>query len=270
MKILLQSLSLATLAMVSVIVPTTSYAASIDKTICDPAADSDNGYGSGTHRGHFYSWFELSKNDIKTCKVKIGFYNEATRHYRAEWSMPKSWNEDAIGGLGWNSGARYRKIGYNIGELSSNSSNQKALVAFYGWACSGNTSQEYYVVDSWKGPDQFVPWDETAGAPAKSKGTVNANNATYDVYVVNRNGAQYCGNGEDKSFKQYWSVRRSPTATGKNQAIDFGPHVNRWDDSDIGFKADGITNGYQILATEIFGDANVYHSGATDISLWLR
>lgn len=269
MKTPLLALSLAFGALLTM-TPSTTYAASIGKTVCDPAADSDNGYGSGTYRGHFYSWFELSQNNIKNCDVKIGFYNDAGRHYRAEWDMAKSWGEDAIGGLGWDKGARYRKIGYNVGELTSNSSIQKALIALYGWSCSGSSSQEYYVVDTWKGPGKFVPWDENAGAPAKSKGTVNANNATYDVYVVDRDGAQYCGSGNSRKFEQFWSVRRSPTTTGNNQNIDFGPHVNRWDNSDLGFKANGIGSGYQILAIEIFGDANTYHKGAVDVSLWLR
>ncbi|MGY5449922.1 glycoside hydrolase family 11 protein [Agarivorans sp. MS3-6] len=269
MKTQLLALSLA-LGGLLTITPSTSYAASITKTICDPAGDSDNGYGSGTYRGHFYSWFELSQNNIKTCDVKIGFYNDAGRHYRAEWNMAKSWGEDAIGGLGWSKGARYRKIGYNVGELTSNSSIQKALIALYGWSCSGSTSQEYYVVDTWKGPGQFVPWDETAGAPASSKGTVNANGATYDVYLVDRDGAQFCGSGDSRKFKQYWSVRRSPTKTGDNHNLNFGPHVNRWDNSDLGFKRDGLANGYQILAIEIFGDANTNHKGAVDVSLWLR
>jgi len=269
MKKQLLALSLTCGALLT-IAPTASYAASITKTICDPAADSDNGYGSGMYRGHFYSWFELSQNDIKTCDVKIGFYNDAGRHYRAEWKVAKSWGEDAIGGLGWNRGSKDRKIGYNVGELTSNSSIQKALIALYGWSCKDNVSQEYYVVDTWKGSSKYVPWDETINAPATSKGTVRANNATYDVYVVDRDGAQFCGTGNDRQFKQYWSVRRSPTTIGSNGSIDFRPHVNRWDNADLGFLPSGLGNGYQILATEIFGDANIEHEGAVDISLWLR
>lgn len=250
--------------------PTASHAARITKTICDPAADTDSGFGTGNYGSQFYSWFELSQNNIKDCKVNIGFYNDSGRHFRAEWDMAKSYNEDAIGGLGWSKGARYRKIGYNVGELTSNSSLQKAVVALYGWSCRGNTSQEYYVVDTWKGPGKFVPWDETANASAKSKGTVRANGATYDVYVVDRNGAQYCGNGDSRAFEQFWSVRRSPTRIGDNHNINFGPHVSRWDNSDLGFDRRGLGNGYQILAIEIFGDANVFHKGAVDASVWLR
>ena len=250
--------------------PASAQAASITKTICDPAADSDSGFGSGTYRGHFYSWFELSQNNIKDCKVNIGFYNDSGRHFRAEWDMAKSWGEDAVGGLGWSSGSRDRKMGYNVGELTSNSSIQKALIALYGWSCRGNTSQEYYVVDTWKGPGKFVPWDENAGAPASSKGTVRANGATYDVYVVDRNGAQYCGDGSSRAFEQFWSVRRSPTKVGDNHNMDFRPHVNRWDNSDLGFDRRGLGNGYQIFAVEVFGDANTNHKGAVDASVWLR
>lgn len=253
-----------------------AHAARITETLCDPA-DSDNGHGAGTFNGKFYSWFELSQEDITDCDTKIGFYNESTRHYRAEWNVAKSWGEDAIGGMGWSSGSRNRKIGYNVGELTTNSSIQKALVAIYGWSCTKSngkeTSQEYYVVDTWKG-GQFVPWDENAnngkGAPAKSRGTVRANGATYDVYKVRRNGAQYCFNGNSRSFDQYWSVRRDPRAIEGNRNLDFRPHANRWDNSDLGFKVGGLGSGYQILAIEIFGDANLRHKGAVDISLWPR
>lgn len=254
----------------------TGYAASITKTLCNPA-DSDNGYGAGTFNGKFYSWFELSQEDITDCDTKIGFYNETNRHFRVEWNVAQSWGEDAIGGMGWSSGSKDRKIGYNVGQLTTNSSIQKALVALYGWSCStsgGNQiSQEYYVVDTWYG-GKFVPWDENAnngnGAPAQSVGTVSANGATYDVYKVRRYGAQYCFNGSSRSFDQFWSVRRTPRAINGNRNMDFRPHANRWDNSDLGFKVDGLSSGYQILAVEIFGDANLRHKGAADITLWPR
>lgn len=252
---------------------TATHAGSITKTLCNPA-DSDNGYGAGTYNGKFYSWFELSQEDITDCDTKIGFYNDPSRHFRVEWNMAKSWGEDAIGGMGWSSGSRDRKIGYNIGELTTNSSIQKALVALYGWSCHQTNgqkiSQEYYVVDTWKGPGKFVPWDENANAPAKSLGTVSANGATYDVYKVGRNGAQYCFSGESRQFEQFWSVRRSPRGIKNNRNLDFRPHANRWDNSDLGFKVAGLSSGYQILAVEVFGDANLRHKGAVDASLWAR
>jgi len=250
--------------------PSTSHAARITKTICDPAADSGNGFGAGNYRGQFYSWFELSQNNIKDCTVKIGFYNDANRHFRAEWKMAKSWDEDAVGGLGWSAGSLNRKIGYNVGELTTNSNIQKALVTLYGWSCRGNKSQEYYVVESWAGATQYVPWDENVGAPATSKGTVYANDETYDVYVVDRYGKQYCGRGDERGFKQYWSVRRSPTTVTEDQELDFRPHVNRWDNSDLGFDRLGLGNGYQVFGIEIFGDENVEHEGVIDASAWIR
>jgi hypothetical protein len=265
----LVSLALASTLMVAN-VSSVEAAPRITKTICDPAADSDSGFGSGKYRGHFYSWFELSQNNITDCKVKIGFYNDPGRHFRAEWDMAKSWGEDAVGGLGWERGSRNRKIGYNVGQLESNSNIQKALVALYGWSCEGSTSQEYYVVETWAGPGKFVPWDENVSAPASRKATLTANGEKYDVYVVDRNGAQYCGDGSSKAFKQYWSVRQNKSTVGQNQELDFRPHVNRWDNSDLGFKRNGLGGGYQIFAVEIFGDGNRNHKGAVDASVWLR
>lgn len=240
--------------------------AQFGKKLCKP--------GAGAYNGLFYSWFELSQENINDCDTRLELYKNDGRHFRATWDMAKSWGEDAVGGMGWRYGGKTRKFGYNIGELTTNSDIQKALIGIYGWSCykSGRKeiSQEYYIVDTWKGPGKFVPWDENAGAPAKSKGTVKANGATYDVYKVRRNGAQFCFNGANKSFDQFWSVRRSPTQIGKNHSIDFKPHSNRWDNNDLRFQPNGVPSGYQIFAAEIFGDANLRHKGAIDATVWWR
>lgn len=235
---------------------------------CNDAAGTRNG-------NEFYTWFELSSGNKNTCDTRLALYPNG-RRFRATWDMEQSWGEDAVGGMGWQTGGDNRKIGYRVYNLETNSSIQKAIVAMYGWSChqSGSTqySQEYYIVDTWDGSGKFVPWDENAnsgsGAPASSIGTVSANGATYDVYKVGRNGAQYCFNGANRSFDQFWSVRQSPASINKNRFIDFKPHADEWDDD--GFKKAGVDNGYQILAAEIFGDANVEHKGYIDATVWWR
>ena len=246
------------------------------QTLCNPSK-SDNGYGAGHYKGAFYSWFELaSDNTESNCTNKITFIGDHKRHFRINWRMPRSWSEDSIGGMGWEKGKVNRKIAYNISQLKSNSPRQKALVAVYGWSCSKtknrSISQEYYIVDSWAGPGKFVPWDENAndgnGSPATPLGSVSANGATYDFYKVRRNGAQFCFSGNSRSFDQFWSVRRTKNKTGRSNTIDFKPHSNKWDNR--GFKPKGLSNGYQILAVEVFGDANLNHSGTIDVKTWER
>ncbi|MDC2887860.1 glycoside hydrolase family 11 protein [Psychrosphaera algicola] len=221
---------------------TNAYAGNITEELCDPA-ESDTGFGAGTFNGKFYSWFELTQEDKTDCNTKISFYDEATRHFRVEWNVAESYGEDAIGGMGWSKGSRNRKIGYNVGELTTNSSIQKALVALYGWSCDTTngkeTSQEYYIVDTWDG-GKFVPWDENTNSPAEKYGSVKANGAWYDVYKVGREGAQACFGGDEIKFEQFWSVRRSPRGTGADRNIDFRPHANRWDNNDMKFKVGGL------------------------------
>ncbi len=260
---MIKKLTLAALTLILSVIFMSSSAYAATTTKCKP--------GSGKYNGQFWSWFELSQNNINNCDTKIKLYDSG-RHFRAEWNMAKSWGEDAVGGMGWDNGGSNRIIGYNVGELTSNSDIQKAIVALYGWSCykSGNTeySQEYYVVETWKGPGQFVPWDESKGAPASSIKTYYRNGSNYKLYRLPRNGAQYCFNGNNRNFDQYWAVRQSPTEIGKNQTINFKKHSQEFNKQ--GFKLSGLKNGYQILAAEIFGDANRNHKGVIDASMWWK
>lgn len=220
----------------------------------------------GNRNGYFYTWFEASSASTSGCKTRLEV-GGSKRHFATFWDMEKEWTEDAVGGMGWTNGGDTRKFGYQVKSLSSNSKLQKALVAIYGWSCNGSSIEEYYVVDTWAGGGQFVPWDENANNPAKSLTTVSANGATYDVYKVGRNGPHGCGSG-NKSFDQYWSVRRGANGIKKNKKIDFGPHVNKWDN--YGFDKSGLPNGYVVLASESFGDANVEHKGSMGAVVWWR
>lgn len=238
------------------------------KVICDPSSDTDSGYGTGTHAGHFYSWYELSSADITNCDVNLTLLSNEYRRFKTTWNMPATWSEDAVGGLGWEQGSSTRRLSYQVNELTSNSQNQRVIVGLYGWSCEEDTSQEYYVIDTWFGDQAFVPWDETIAGPANKVTSIQTQHGIYDIYVLNRNGAQYCGNGEPRSFQQYWSVKQIPTDLANKHIINFSEHLDHWQQTDLGFNTDGLESGYQIFVAEIFGDANVNHKGSVDISVW--
>lgn len=248
-----------------------------DRQICNPG----NGT-SGAFRGLFYSYYEgSSQNDRWNCDVKFRIYDDGSRHFRIDWDQNQTWGEDVVGGMGWTWGWDRRKIGYNFGEFTSNAGT-KAIAGVYGWTCGSrdrnrypNTAaQEYYIVDTWSGSGNFVPWDENRNAPAnpiRKNGRdviIDANGGKYKVYKVRRNGAQYCGNGSARGFDQFWSVRTSSLSTGVDRGIDFANHDNVWDD--YGFSSNRVRNGYQIVMGEAFGHANFRHKGAVDGTAWAR
>jgi len=273
-----QSTSVACLLFFTIIASTQTTLAA-DRNICDPG----NGT-TGNFNGTWYSYYEgSSQNDRSNCDVKMRVYDDNNNHFRIDWDQNSTWQEDVVGGVGWSRGSDTRKIGSNIGQFTSNSSsNPRAIAGVYGWTCVSanrtqdpNTSaQEYYIVDSWVGSNQFIPWDENANAPAtplRSNGqdvTVSANGGTYKVYKVGRDGPQYCGNGSSRKFDQFWSVRTSSLSTGSNRSIDFASHDNIWDNH--GFRSSKVKNGYQILMGEAFGHNDFRHKGAIDGSVWKR
>ena len=273
--------------------------------LCNPGGSKEQGanyWSGGTDGKHyvtkngnrlnygFYSWFERSsKDDLGTCKVRLERETDRPRHFRAVWSQNQTWSEDAVGGMGWDAGRTWRRIGYNIGSFEG-SVNLRSVATLYGWTCGSrdrqrypNTAaQEYYVVDTWKGGGQFVPWDENLGSearPIRRNGSIvqyGANGGLYRIYVVDRNGAQYCGNGQSRAFKQYWAVRQhnrwsggkqfKKAPLGTNNRITFSVHADQW--ARHGFSEDKVGNGYQIFAAEVFGSANATNSGHLDASVW--
>ena len=248
----------------------------IASIICNPK-DAGNGSGSGTHNGHFVTWFEAN-NGGTNCGTRIGFTNSKTREFRAVWDQNKTFKADAVGGKGWRNGSATRKIKYEVKEFSSNA-DRKALVAVYGWSCATvgpknkrrQVSQEYYVVDHWGGKGQFIPFDENikkdgkkVGGDAKQVGkTIKTDGGTYKFYKVRRNGAQFCFSGKNRSFTQLWSVRQGKRAIKREQTITFSNHANRFDDKDLGLVKSGLKTGYQIVALEAFGNGpdNNKHRG---------
>lgn len=86
-----------------------------------------------------------------------------------------------------------------------------SYLSIYGWF--QNPLVEYYIIESWG------TWKPPGVA---AKGSVEVDGATYDIYQNSRTGASIEGN---KTFQQYWSVRRSKRTSG---TIHVGHHFAAW------------------------------------------
>jgi endo-1,4-beta-xylanase len=90
--------------------------------------------------------------------------------------------------------------------------NGNSYLAIYGWTRSPLV--EYYIVESW---GSWKPPGST------SKGTVDSDSGTYDIYQMSRNGANIDGNGP---FTQYWSVRKAKKTSG---IVTCANHFAAWE-----------------------------------------
>lgn len=238
---------------------TDSHAAS--RTVCNPGDGITDRFG-----GDFFSYFESSTaNDEQNRNVCITLTNTPDRgEFTIDFNQPGTFKEDVVGGVGFDTGSSTRVITYLLKELKSNSSLNKTIAGVYGWTCGSSDkarfpktkAQEYYVVNSWTGRGPFRPFDENAGREATPIKKIEANGATYDIYVVDRNGPQFCGDGTPREFEQFWSVRRGRLPVGSDldtdvRTVDFAKHVAAWRSE--GFSRDKVKNGYQIVFGEAFG-----------------
>jgi hypothetical protein len=267
-----------------------------DTRICNDNGDWRDGQAEQAE-GTFYSFFE---NTDDSGNEMVIFDNQYSKNFEIRWDLAKDYSDDVVGGTGWEFGNTSRDIGYWVGNVSSNAKgkngDQRLIYGAYGWTCNSTTNanaqaQEYYIIDSWEGNGQFVPWDPSANRNAtkiddvsvsinykRSNGTTASKNVTYDIYAVNVPArAQYCGDGRDRAFQQYWSVRRDGDKGKGNLAevIDLSRHYNAWYNATKGSN-DGITTfrrwhvnkGYVIMAAEAFGTVNFEHKGSLNSSVW--
>jgi endo-1,4-beta-xylanase len=121
------------------------------------------------------------------------------------------------------------------------SPNGNSYLCVYGWTRSPLI--EYYIVDSWGS------WRPPGGS---SKGTINIDGGTYDVYQTQRvNQPSIDGT---QTFYQFWSVRTAKKTSG---TISVTQHFNAW-------ASKGMTLGkmYEVATTvegyQSSGNANVY------------
>ncbi|MBN1309320.1 MAG: glycoside hydrolase family 11 protein [Chitinispirillaceae bacterium] len=90
-----------------------------------------------------------------------------------------------------------------------------SYLSVYGWF--QNPLVEYYIIESWG--DWRPPGNAT-------KGTLETDGGTYDIHQNTRTGSSI--EGDNKTFQQYWSVRRVKRTSG---VITCANHFKAWEDA---------------------------------------
>ena len=132
--------------------------------------------------------FECSWKNIGNALFREGISFDCTKSYQE------------IGDISADYGVDYKPDG-------------NSYLCIYGW--SREPLIEYYIVESWGS------WRPPGG---ESKGTINVDGGTYDVYETTRiNQPSIDGTA---TFKQYWSVRTSKRSSG---TISVTEHFKEWE-----------------------------------------
>ncbi len=191
----------------------------------------------GTHEGYDYEFWKDSGNGSMTLNSGGAFSADWNNINNILFRKGKKFNEtqthQQIGNISINYGANYQPNG-------------NSYLTVYGWAV--DPLVEYYIVDSWGS------WRPPGGT---SKGTINVDGGTYDIYETTRvNQPSIKGTA---TFKQYWSVRTSKRTSG---TISVSEHFNAWESR-------GMSMGkmYEVALTvegyQSSGTANVYSNTLT-------
>ena len=186
---------------------------------------------TGTFDGYFFSFWTNGGGTVSMTVKKGG-------NYTCTWSNAG----DFTCGTGWYPGSD-RTINYKCATWDITGS---GYLAVYGWTTLPLV--EYYIVENW---GNFRPTYST-------KGTLTSDGATYEIYT-HEQVDQPSINGT-ATFMQYWSVRQTPTETGKDNVVTTANHFKAW-------KSKGLEMGrfhYQIMLTEGFGSGGGY----SDVTCW--
>ena len=131
--------------------------------------------------------FSCSWSNINNALFRIG----------KKWDCTKTWQQ--LGSI---------TVKYNVDYQP----NGNSYMCVYGWTRSPLI--EYYIVDSWGS------WRPPGG---QSRGTINVDDGTYDIYVTDRiNQPSIDGTS---TFKQFWSVRTQKQTQG---TISVDKHFSAW------------------------------------------
>ena len=178
----------------------------------------------------------LSTNKVGSFDNGIGYelWNEGGNGGSATFYDDGSFSCDMTGakdylcrsGLSFNSDKTHTEIGHMLADFKLVKSNLKGIdysyIGIYGW--TREPLVEWYIVDNTG--SQYMPGDWVAqGSSAKKHGTFTIDGAEYTVYEGDR--TSYSIDGDNKYFKQYFSVRKSPRDCG---TIDISAHFKKWEE----------------------------------------
>lgn len=198
---------LLSLLMCVVMIPSTVADAITVTTKSGQQIDQDGDQIKGTEDGYSYELW--NQNNAGTATMTLGEGGA----YSCVWSNIE--NVLFRRGVDFDCTKTYKELG-NISieyEAEYNNPTQNTYLCVYGWTKSPLI--EYYIVDSWGS------WRPPG---AESKGQINVDGGTYDVYVTDRiNQPSIEGN---TTFKQYWSVRTSKRTSG---TISVSTHFAEWE-----------------------------------------
>lgn len=159
---------------------------------------------NGTQGGYDYSLWKDYGNTSMTLndggKFSCQWSNIGNALFRKGKTFDKTKTYSQLGNISVNYGCNYQPSG-------------NSYLCVYGWSTSPLV--EYYIVDSWGS------WRPPG---ATSKGTVNVDGGTYDIYETTRID-QPSIEGNKTTFKQYWSVRQSKRTSG---TISVNKHFDAW------------------------------------------
>lgn len=170
----------------------------------------------------------------------------------ARWNGDSN-TDDYVTGLGWGASSANltRSITYNVRKYNPRRTNTSATVGVstmgvYGWLCpTGNEEMvEYYIVDSWLGRGNFIPFD---GSFRKTASINGQNYRFYSTGTVTRGNG--CG-ADDATFRQLWAVRTSKKTRG-TRTIKMRDFFDAWDN--VSRVDTSAPAGYQIVSLEGFG-----------------
>ncbi len=165
--------------------------------------------------------FSCSWSNIGNCLFRKGRKFDSSKSYQQ------------IGNISFDYGCNYQPNG-------------NSYLCVYGWTVSPLV--EYYIVDSWG------TWRPPG---ASSKGTINVDGGTYEVYETTRyNQPSIQGN---TTFQQYWSVRTSKRTSG---TITVSEHFKAWER--MGMRVGNLYEAaLNIEGYQSSGTADVYKNNMT-------
>ncbi len=205
--------------------------------LCTSAANAQTltSNQTGTHGGHYYSFWKDSGN--------ASFTLHSGGRYASQWdNSTNNW----VGGKGWNPGGR-KVVNYEGYYGVDNS--QNSYLALYGWTT--NPLVEYYVIES------YGSYNPSSCSGGQNMGSFQSDGATYNVRRCQRvNKPSIQGNA---TFYQYFSVRQPKKGFGNiSGTITTGNHFDYWASQGMNLG----NHNYMVMATEGYQSY-----GSSDISV---